>query len=203
MNLHIVPSIEVVPGPDGLNRRAFSADDVRRMTEAGILGEDDPFELVDGELIEMSAKGFAHERAKNAIARLISRRLDDVFYVAVESTLRLDERTLLEPDIMVCRQDAIRRSTEGYVEVAGRDILLLIEVADSSLRYDKVRKAGRYAAHGVAEYWIADLNASQMLVHREPGHDGYGEVRQAPATEAVRPLAPALAAVAIRLADLA
>lgn len=201
MTAHAVPT--VVPGPDGLNRRAFSADDVRRMTEAGILGEHDPFELIDGELIEMAAKGFAHDRTKMALAAELFASLDRAtFYIAVECTVRLDATTLLEPDILVCRQEDVRRSSEGYVEVAGADILLVVEIADSSLRYDKVRKASVYAAHDIADYWIADLNAQQMIVHRRPGRHGYGETMTVGEDQAVRPSAAALAGISVRLSDL-
>lgn len=201
MTAHVVPN--VVPGPDGLNRRAFSADDVRRMTEAGILGENDPFELIDGELIEMAAKGFAHDRVKMAIAGELFAALDrTVFYIAVECTVRLDDVTLLEPDILVCRHADVRRSSEGYVEISGADILLIVEVADSSLRYDKVRKATVYAAHDVADYWIADLNSRAMIVHRRPGKQGYRETDTVRGDDAVTPSADALGRVSIRLSDL-
>lgn len=204
MNIQRFPPIAVVPGADGLNRRAFTAEDVRRMTEVGILAEDDPFELVDGELIEMASKGFAHERMKTALLGEIFAVIDRrAIFVGVECTLRLDGRTLIEPDIMVCRRSAVRESGEGYAEVVGSDILLLIEVADSSLRYDEIRKAVRYAAYGIPEYWIADLNASQMLVHHRPAPGGYGDIRAVPAADTLRPLAPNLARLLIRLADLA
>lgn len=196
-------NIHVVQGADGLNRRAFSADDVRRMTEAGILGENDPFELVDGELIEMAAKGFAHDRIKMGIAGELFAAIDRrAIYVAIECTLRLEPRTLVEPDVMVCRQASIRRSQEGYVEVSGGDVLLLVEVADLSLRYDRRRKASLYAAQGVADYWIVDLNASQVLVHRDPSPSGYRDTRPADASSRLRPLAAELAGFSLRLADL-
>lgn len=197
-------TIHVVEGLDGLRRHAFSAEDVRRMVEAGILTEDDRVELIEGVLVRMASKGFAHERAKNALISQLHRALDPKsFYIAVESTLRLDRRVLVEPDILICPQASVRKSAEGFVEVIGPEILLLIEVADSSLRYDKLDKAPLYAAFGVPEYWIIDVNAQEILVHRERDRRCYLDVQPVSANEAARPLAPELSSVSIRLADLA
>lgn len=207
MNLHQRASeperpIPVVEGPDGVRRRAFSADDVRRMTEIGILGENDPFELVDGELIAMAAKGFAHDRLKMALAGELFRALDRGFYVAVECTLRLGPDTLLEPDILVCKDVAVRRSPEGYVEVPGPDILLLIEVSDSSLAYDRRQKALVYASHDLPEYWVVDIGGNRTWVHCGPQGATYRDVRPAPGSELLRARAPALAPFGLRLLDL-
>lgn len=195
-------TMQVVPGPDGLDRRAFSADEVRRMTEAGILGEDDRVELVDGELLVMSPKGPEHDWIKMAIAERLFRALDPSFYIAVECTLRLDPFTLVEPDIMVCRKAAWRISAEGYAEVPGPEILLLIEVAHSSLAYDRRRKAAMYAAHGLPEYWIVAVGKGQTWVHLDPEPKGYGRVDPVAGSESLKAGAPALAPFEMRLAEL-
>ena len=196
-------TIHVVEGPDGLRRHAFSADDVRRMVEGGILTENDRVELIEGVLVKMASKGFAHERAKNALIAELHAQIDRrLHYVAVESTLRLDRHVLVEPDLLVCRQDSVRKSAEGFVEVIGPEILLLVEVADSSLLYDKFEKAPLYAGFGVPEYWILDLNEAEILVHRDPGRRGYGDVGTVPLGEKAVPVAPELAGISIRLADL-
>lgn len=195
-------TIHVVKGADGFDRRAFSADDVRRMTEAGILGENDPFELVDGELIQMAAKGYAHDRAKDALARRVIMAVDAGIGVSVEGTLQLDGLTLVEPDILVFRQAAASPSPEGYKVVRCADILLLIEVADSSLLYDKRHKASLYAGQGIRDYWIVDLTVPQVIVHREPSSEGYRDVRTLAPTDSVVPLASELRGFAPRLGEL-
>ena len=104
-------TIHMPPGPDGVAKRAFTADDVRRMVEAGILDEGEHVELVEGELIEMPAKGFAHDRVKNALARHLGRALPDSVYLATESTLQLGPTLLLEPDILVARRESVLASS--------------------------------------------------------------------------------------------
>lgn len=193
----------VVPGPDGLNRRAFSAGDVRRMTEAGILGEDDPFELVDGELIETAAKGFAHDRIRDELARILIVGTDAPIGVSVEATLQLDPRTLIEPDLLVHRRTDALPSIEGYKVVEGARVLLAVEISASSLAYDRRRKAVLYAAHGVSDYWVVDVNDLRTFVHRDPRGGTYHDVADVPADAELRPAAPDLAHIRIRLGDLA
>ncbi len=189
----------VLKGADGLNRRAFSADDIRRMTQAGILAETDQFELVEGELIEMAAEGFAHDRLKMALGRFFIRSLSDDFYVAVECTLELDKLTLVEPDLMICRDRAVTRSADGYLAVPPSEILLLIEVSVSSLPFDRVRKGALYARFGIEDYWIVDVNRRRTFVHREPVAGLYTDIREIAADAEVRPSALPLSQVAFRL----
>lgn len=192
----------VVEGPDGIRRRAFSADDVRRMTEIGILGENDPFELVDGELIAMAAKGFAHDRLRDALTGLIFRATSGDLIVSVEGTLQLDDLTLLEPELLVYREGDAAPSAQGYKMVPGRQVLLAVEISVSSLAYDRRRKASRYAAYGIGEYWVIDVSGARTFVHTEPGSGAYRVVRESPATDLLVPQAGDLAHLRIRLADL-
>lgn len=192
----------LVPSPDLPVLRAFSADDVRRMVEAGILDEDERVELVEGELVEMAAKGFAHDRVKNAILEVLFAAKPADVVVAVESTLQLSPLTLLEPDILVFPKRARARSPEGFATVAGTEVLLAIEIAASSLTYDRGRKAGLYARHGVPEYWVIDVNARTALIHAGPSGDGWRHVEERSSEDVLRPLAPALSAFTIRLIDL-
>jgi Uma2 family endonuclease len=195
-------TIHMPPGPDGVAKRAFTADDVRRMVEAQILDEGEHVELVDGELIEMPAKGFAHDRVKNALVRRLGRALPDKLYVATESTLQLGPTFLLEPDILVAPSESVVASAEGFATLSAGGALLVIEVALSSASYDRDRKARVYAGHGVPEYWVLDLNEQVAVVHREPSPAGYGDVRTHGPETLLRPSAPELGAVSIRLADL-
>jgi|SRR5215207_2349090 Uma2 family endonuclease len=195
-------TIHMPPGPDGVAKRAFTADDVRRMVEAGILDEGEHVELVEGELIEMPAKGFAHDRVKNALARRLGRALPDSVYLATESTLQLGPTLLLEPDILVARRESVLASPEGFATVGPGGILLVIEVALSSAPYDRDRKAGIYAGHGVPEYWVLDLNERAAVVHRGPLPAGYADVVTHGPEAVLQPLSPDIAGVAVRLDDL-
>lgn len=195
-------NVPAVPHADGLHRRAFSADDLRRMTEAGILGEEESVELLDGELIEMSPKGHRHDWVRDKLTRALFSALGDEMMVSAEGTLQLDAMTLVEPDILVFREHDAFPSADGYKIVPGPKVLLPIEIADTSLAYDRRQKASLYAAHGVPEYWIIDLRTPQTLVHRRPGGGGYQEMREAPAEQRLTASAAELAGFAMTLSDL-
>jgi Uma2 family endonuclease len=114
--------------------------------------------------------------------------------IAQETTLRLDAATFLEPDFCVFRRDLDLKNLDGPA------VLLAIEIADSSLGYDRGRKIGVYAAFGVREVWVIDAKRATTWAHRRLGAEGYGEILEAPANELLTPmLAGELAA---RLSDL-
>lgn len=188
--------------PDGLLPHTFDADDVRRMVEAGILHEDQRVELVDGELVAMASKGFAHDWVKNEVIHVLARGLSPEFRIAVESTLRLSRSVLLEPDVLVARKSDVLKSPEGFATVDGPRILLAIEVAASSLAYDRGRKAALYARFGVPEYWVIDANERSAWVHTGPADGAYASTVAVARGGVLRPAAPDLSGVTIDLAAL-
>ena len=153
----------------GLNpwvaRRPLTVAEYHRMGEAGILSPRDRVELVEGELVAMSPVGSQHIGAVNALNRLLMRAVGDKGVVSVQNPVRLDDRTEPEPDVAVLkpRADDYRSAMPGP-----RDVLLAVEVADSSLGYDRAVKAPLYASHGIPELWIVDLAAREVEVHRVP-----------------------------------
>lgn len=194
-------TVHLVRGSDGLERRAFSVDDVRRMVEIGIMDAKEPVELREGELIAMPAEKFAHARAVDTILRKLFRELpEEQWFVGSERTLQLGPDTLVEPDFLVCPRPLFRPSPEGFLAVPGPE-LFLIEVADSSLLQDRTAKARLYARQAVREYWIVDLNGRRILVHRRPEDGAYRDV--AP-VEGDRPAVPQPPGppFALRAADL-
>jgi Uma2 family endonuclease len=197
-----VMTVHVVQGGDGLARRAFSAADVRRMVESGILSEDERVELIDGELIAMSAKGFAHDRIKTELVHRLFRALSDDYRVHVESTLQLDAAVLVEPDLLVARKEAASMSAEGFATIPVSEVLLLIEVAATSLAWDRGRKAALYARAGVPEYWVIDANERTAWVHRGSGPSGYASVAEVRPHERLEAAAPELSGFGVRLEEL-
>jgi Uma2 family endonuclease len=195
--------VNLVEGADGLLRRAFSADDLRRMLEAGIMDEDERFELIEGELVFMNAQGFAHDRIKMALGKKLIRALGDEFFVGIEVSVQLSDSSIPQPDLVVGPESAVQRTAEGFLAIPGSALLLLVEVAASSLSYDRGRKAALYAREGIAEYWVVDVNKARVFLHRGPSPDGYREVTTLDAEDELRPAAPDLAGFAIRLADIA
>lgn len=194
-------TMHVVQGGDGLARRAFSVDDVRRMMDAGILDASERVELIEGELIAMPAEKFAHARATMALARRLCRELTDDWFVGVEKTLQLSLDTLVEPDFFVCQNNCVQSSEEEFLTVPGPE-LLIIETADSSLWRDRTRKADVYARHDVREYWIVDLNGRRIVVHRRPEQGQYRDVHSLGADEAATPEHPGPSSFQLRIEEL-
>ena len=193
--------LNVVQGSDGITRRAFSADDVRRMLEAGIMNEDEPFELIDGELVFMNAKGFAHDRIKTALARKLGRFLPDSYFVGAEVSVQLSTRNIVQPDLVVGPDSAVVQTPEGFLTIPAADIMLIVEVAATSLSVDRGRKASLYAREGVSEYWIIDAKGRRGWMHRDPAPDGFQSITAVGETDELRPAA-GLSGFAIRIADL-
>lgn len=162
--------------------RRFTTVEVFRMIEAGVIDEDENIELIEGELYNLSPKHNRHERAKSVLVRWFNRRLGDEYGVWIESTRYLSDDTFVEPDI------SITRAKLPSDKAKGADLLLAIEVADTSLRKDLVLKARVYARHGVADYWVVDAERNRIIVHRQPGESGYAEVRTLDTDEEIVPL---------------
>ena len=156
------------------------------MAEAGILTDPHRVELIDGEIIDMPAIGGPHAATTNRLARLFVRALrDEVALVSVQSPLRLDAYNEPEPDLMLLRPraDGYRASHPG----AG-DVLLLIEVSESSLAFDRSTKLALYPKFSVPEVWIVDPIGAAVEVYREPRDQAYASCERL----AGGPLAPAL-----------
>jgi Uma2 family endonuclease len=169
-------NVAVTTAAEGFPRRAFTVDDVARMIEAGIIGEDERFELVEGEIVMMASKGIAHERIKSALLVGVARALPDDLTMGVEVTLRLTDKTMLEPDIAVFPKELFRKSSTGFARLDPGEACLVIEVAVSSLAYDKGLKAKLYARHRVNELWVVDANEGATYVHTGPKGDGWSSI---------------------------
>jgi Uma2 family endonuclease len=181
---------------DGLPRWRWTVEEIERIAAAGFFRGAERFELLGGEIVPMSPKGRRHEIIRGKIALRLARSTPEGIFVVSEPQFNLSEDTYLEPDILV-HPAAIQTP-----DVRGTDALLVVEVADSSLRYDLNVKAASYAAHGVREYWV--INAATLLtrVHLAPAGNAYATVLEVPAEERLVPsLVPAFA-IALRELDL-
>ncbi len=191
MNEHVAiasPVSKTTRAAEGLDRRCWSVAEIEAMVSAGILAEDERFELIGGEVVPTSPKGPYHEWIKIELNRFWQRAAPDHLQIAPETTLWLDEYTFVEPDFWVHARVAGPRKTTGA------DMLLAIEVADSSLAYDLGRKIGVYAAYGVPEVWVIDARTLVTRVHRALGAAGYAEIVNIPHDQPlVSILAPELA----------
>jgi Uma2 family endonuclease len=166
----------------GIERWRFTVADVEAMVVAGILEEDDRVELIEGELVRMSPKGGRHEVLKIALNRHWQKVCPEGVQIAPETTFRLSDDTYLEPDFVVY-PDGV-----GLTGIKGGNVLLVVEVADTSLRYDRGRKARLYAQFGIRELWSIDAVRMTTRVFRDPSPEGYSEPRDFKASETVKPL---------------
>lgn len=163
---------EILERPQTPTRHRFDFDTYYRMAEAGVLGDARRVELIDGEIIDMAAIGSPHAEVTNRLARLFSRAVrDDAALVNVQSPLRLDAFNEPEPDVMILRPRA-GGYRAGYPTAA--DVLLLVEVSETSFAYDRGVKLALNARCGVPEVWIVDLLGGAVEVYREPKDGGYG-----------------------------
>ena len=151
-----------------LPRRRLDVHEYRRMAEVGILSEHDRVELIDGEIIEMTPVGDAHVDLVIVLTGRLAAALGQRAAVSVRNPLRLTDRTEPAPDLVVLRPE--RRRGVPLAE----DALLVVEVADSSLAYDRDAKLPRLAASGIPEAWLVDVAGGTLVRYRTPGEGATG-----------------------------
>ncbi len=188
------PPRKTTRAAEGMERRAWSVAEIESMVRAGILADNERIELVGGEIVPMSPKGARHEWIKRQLLPFFLSVVPANLEVVPETTLHLDDNSFLEPDFCVFRKGLAPEA------VTGPELLLAIEVADTSLIYDLGRKIGIYAAFGVREVWVINAKTLVTRVHRRLAAEGYAHVVDEPPSQMLTPaLAPELA---VRLADI-
>ncbi len=167
-------------------RRKFTVAEYHRMVEVGILHPDDHVELLEGDVVQMSPKGGEHSACVSRLNDLLTERLRRKAIVRVQDPVHLDDMSEPEPDIAI-----VHLRTDFYAKGHPQppEIHLLIEVADSSLVYDRRRKIPQYAAAGVLESWLANIPERVLEVYRKPGPAGYEESLRLRSGDSVAPLA--------------
>ena len=151
-------------------RHRLTVSDFHRMGEAGIFAAGDRVELIDGEVIDMSPIGALHAAIVARLTAFLCRSVGSGVIVWCQNPIRLDEASEPEPDIALLRPRA-----DGYMSAhpGPEDVLVVIEVADTSLAYDLGVKVPLYARHGIPEAWVIDAATRQTRVFREPSAEGY------------------------------
>ena len=152
------------------------------MADAGIFGEDDSIELIDGQVVEMSPENTPHRVAIAKSQEVFVRALEGrPYFLQSQSTLPLDEWNVPEPDLAVLRgrpDDVLQREPE---------VVLVAEVADTSLERDRSVKQALYAEQGIPEYWILNLRSRTLEVYWEPGEGEYRQRRTRSEDDTVTP----------------
>ena len=165
-----------------VERRLFTVADYHRMAETGVLTADDRVELIQGEIIAMSPIGVRHAACVTRLTDLFTLHFRGQANVSVQNPLRLDEMSEPEPDVMLLkyREDYYAQETPS-----GDDVLLLVEVSDASLAYDKAVKLPLYARANIPEVWIVNLVDNVIEIFRAPKDDQYTDTRKAYLNDAV------------------
>ena len=165
-----------------LPRRLFSADEFERMAEAGVFGEDERVELLDGEIVQMSPIGPLHAWCVKRLVRTFT-PLGDRVILSIQDPIRLDDRREPQPDLALLRPGI---SQQRHPRPA--DVLLVVEVASTSPEVDRDVKALMYAGARIDELWIIELIADRLEVYRDPSPTGYRSVQLFERGQRVSPL---------------
>lgn len=167
-------------------RRLFTRDEYYAMAEAGILKPEDRVELIEGEIYRMAPIGNRHAGCVNRVNRVVTNGLTERAVVALQNPVHLNDFSEPQPDVAV-----LRPRQDFYSESHPRptDVLLLIEVANSSSGFDRQSKIPLYALNGIAEVWLIDLPRQRLEVYRDPARDGYRTVQRLQRGERVAPQA--------------
>ena len=166
-------------------RRRFTVDEYLTMGEAGILYKSDRVELIDGEIIIIPPIGDPHEVSTDWLTRLFVPPLIGRAIVRVQGAIRLHDRSAPQPDIAVLRERPLSEVGPYFPP----DVHLVVEVADSTLAYDRGAKLARYAAAGIPEVWIVNLRAREVTSYAEPSGAEYAAVRAYQAEDSISPQA--------------
>jgi len=145
----------------------------QKMIEMGIFDENEHIELIDGELIAMAPIGPGHSSQTRKLNRQFSQSVGDLALVDMQNPIVLDDHSEPEPDL------ALLRPSDDFYKAASptaKDVLLLVEVADSSLNYDKKTKIPLYARQGIPEVWLINLPDKQVEIYRNPSEEGYRQI---------------------------
>ena len=193
----IVRNISGLPttqAAEGVPRLRWTTAQLINLSELGVFRAEDRFELIGGEIVPMSPIGRRHEVVAEEIEDALRANNVADIRVRTERQFNLDDDTHCKPDIFVI-PDTIR----AY-DVRGTTVLLIVEVAKSSLEFDLGTKAATYAKYGVRDYWVVNADTLETRVHRQPGPSGFAETRDVPPNQTITPLL--VPKLAIRMTEL-
>jgi Uma2 family endonuclease len=170
--------------PVEIARRLFDVDDYHRMAQAGILSEDDRVELIDGEIVAMTPIGPRHNAVVDRVTRALVMAAGEQAIVRVQGSVRLSRFLEPQPDFVL-----LHPAPDFYASrlPGSSDILLVIEIAETSVQYDREVKARIYARSGVREYWLVDLGDRSVSCYSGPGGDAYQTRRECRAGQTLAP----------------
>ncbi|WP_341733111.1 Uma2 family endonuclease [Microcoleus sp. EPA2] len=169
-----------------MQRRLFTVQEYHLMGEAGILGEDDRVELIEGEIVQMAAIGTRHASSVKRLIAVFSDLERRRAIIGAQDPIQLTERTEPQPDVVLLQPRADYYATAHPVP---SEVLLLVEVSDSTVGFDRDVKVPNYARSGIQEVWLWDLDVNCLEVYRAPTANGYTSLKKFERGETVAPLA--------------
>jgi Uma2 family endonuclease len=175
--------------------RRFTVSDYYRMADVGILHPDDRVELIEGKVVEMAPIGSRHATCVDRLTSILSRLAGQRAVVRVQGPVRLDDLNEPLPDVALLKP---RDYSEAHPHP--EDVFLIIEVADTTVRYDRGTKVPLYARAGIPKVWLVDLEQGVVECHTSPSLAGYEETRRVGAEEVLRSGAPS--GVSVRFEEI-
>ena len=166
-----------------IQHHLLSVSDYYRMAQAGILTEDEHVELINGELFDMAPIGSFHADFIDRLARLFFKQADDSVRVRIQNPIHLSDFAEPEPDIALVKDNNYRQQ-----HPTAEDVLLLVEVADTSLHYDLTIKLPLYAKYQIPEVWVCNLKEKRLDIYQQPDNDYYRLHLRPRVDEIIQPL---------------
>ncbi len=176
-------------------RMRITTDRYQKMVATGVLTKYDRIELIEGEMLNMAPIGPKHATVADRLARLFMLAVHDAAIVSCGRPVNLGDFSDPQPDVMLLKP---RLDDYGNAHPNAADVLLLIEVSDSTLTFDQSTKLSLYARYGVSEYWVVDVEGKRIVVYREPAAKGYVRKLEFSAPNAISPQAFPDVEVAVR-----
>ncbi len=165
-------------------RHRLTVRDYHKMGEVGILSEDDSVEIISGEMIDRALIGSAHAACVRYLLHFLAPQLGNTALLDIQNPLQLDDYSEPQPDVML-----LKPRLDFYLPAhpQAKDVLLLVEVAESSLAYDREVKIPLYARHQIPEVWLFDLRAQRLEIFQDPSPEGYKKILRPERKEQVSP----------------
>ncbi len=165
-----IPNVEVFQNGQLLNARLISVKEYERMIEHGILTTEDNVELLNGVIVNKRAKGIRHAALNDLISEVLREKLGNKVIIRNQNPIVLDDFSEPEPDVVLCEPP---RATYFKRQPAPEDILLIVEIADLTLKNDRETKGLAYARAGILQYILINLNGNSIENYRQPSYEGY------------------------------
>ena len=182
--------------PLSVPRRTLTVDEYRKIGAAGIFREDDRIELIEGELVKMAPIGGKHLRLVNVLSGILAREAGAAAVVSTQNPVSLPPDNEPQPDIALLTRDFANREDVP----SARDVLLIIEVADTTLVYDRDTKVPLYGRFGIPEAWVIDAQTEAVSIYLEPGPKGYRRLLTPDKNEILTP--SLMPEIKVRLSDI-